>query len=506
MNDELSVAADQAISREADTSSFGVWSEGCIVDNAGCVIHTYQVNVPGPDSESPVDGWPLHLPVLVKVCEQQHLIDACKSLRLRRPKEFRGAGETLMSDPEEAKVSREWTIDERLNDPVEMARARLLDEEANRGSELVGSTKKSTTNELRSRRSRRSTVDRGSNAWLWCSAIRPTNDDEWERLCSGLPATHDHYWTLRSPRVFARALGAMVVDQLGPRGRMANVTHSFTNDVTQHNSQTVFHGPVAYIEDPYGYAAEPTTPLEHLLLPLFVKRPDYKHQREYRFVVWDEGESEAGTTLLDASSALLETTRNLPSSPVPVPAAVSAPRASPPAATRPSSSTSDPPAPDPLTDTIFDMVNSPHTNHGVRTIPVEDAPADLQEKTVIYSAVETLRTIVGKADNEPAAAAAGWHAESYIRCLCSRFQDPIGSIRLRSDNFIVIEVKFPEDSDAYGRIAVGPNGMVRHKIGRGHGYTDSTRGKNPSEGWPLLDSFEEQLEQYGLLRRPGPVD
>ena len=47
---------------------------------------------------------------------------------------------------------------------------------------------------------------------------------------------------------------------------------------------------------------------------------------------------------------------------------------------------------------------------------------------------------------------------------------------------------------------------MRAKIGRGHEYTDSTRGKNPSEGWPLLDSFEEQLEQYGLLRRPGPVD
>ena len=79
----------------------------------------------------------------------------------------------------------------------------------------------------------------------------------------------------------------------------------------------------------------------------------------------------------------------------------------------------------------------------MRTIRAEDAPADLQEKTVIYPAVETLRTIVGKADNELTAAAAAWRAEPYTRRLCTAFQDPIGSIRLTPDNFIVIRVKYP---------------------------------------------------------------
>ena len=407
-----------------------------------------------------------------------------------------------MSDPDEARVSREWTIDERLNDATEMARARLLNEEANRGSELVGSTMKSTTNEVKSRRSRRSTVDRGGNGWLWCSAVQPTNDDEWGRLCSDLPAAHDHYWTLRSPRLFARALAAMFVDQIGPRGQESKLTHSSASDVTYHKGQHVFHGPVAYVEDPYSYVAEAATPMEHLLRPLFVKRLEYEHQREYRFVVWDEGEPEEGPKLLNASPALLETTRGLASGPVPVARSTTTPRKPPPAA----GPLPTPPAPDSLLDSLFDLINDPHVNHGVRTIYAEDAPADLTEKTAIYPAVETLRRIVGMADNEPEAAAAAWHAEPYVRRLCSQFQDPIRRIRLAPDHFIVVEVKFPEESDAYGKIAVGPHGVVRHKIGRGYEFTDSTGGKIPSEGWPYLDSFEETLESYGLSKRHNQLN
>ena len=63
MGDELVLGADEAIGREPEARPFGVWSEGYIVDDDGCIIHSYQVNVPGPDSESPVDGWPLSRPV-----------------------------------------------------------------------------------------------------------------------------------------------------------------------------------------------------------------------------------------------------------------------------------------------------------------------------------------------------------------------------------------------------------------------------------------------------------
>ena len=500
MGDEPALGSDEAVSR------FGVWSEGCIVDDEGCVIHTYQVNVPGPDSESPVDGWPLYRPVLVKVCEQEHLIGTCETLKLSRPTEFRDMGETLMSDPEEARVSREWTTAERLNDASEMARARLFNEEASRGSELVGSTMKFTTNEVKSRRSRRDTVDRGGSCWLWCSAVEPTNNDEWARLCANLPPAHDHYWTFRSPRMFARALGAMVVDQFGPLGQTTDLTHKSANKVTHHKSLMVFHGPVVYVEDPYGYVAESATDLEHLLRPVFVKRREYEHHSEYRFVVWDEGEPEEGSTLLTASPALLETPRGLASGPVPVPRSTATPRKPPPAEGPLPLGSPTLPATDSLADSLFDLLNNPHSNHGVRTICAEDVPTDLDEKTAIYPAVETLRRIVGKADNEPEAAAAAWHAEPYIRHLCAAFQDPIRRIKLTPDNFIVIEVKFPEESDAYGKIAVGPHGSVRHKIGSGREHRDSTDGKPPNEGWPYLNSFEETLESHGLPKRQNELN
>ena len=277
MGDEPGPDADEAIDCVSAAGLFGVWSEGCIVDDEGRVVHTYQVNVAGPDSKSPTRGWPLYRPVLVKVCKQEHLIGACETLRLSRPEAFRDAGETLMSDPEEARVSRKWIIDERRNDAAEMARARLLNEEASRGSELVGSTRRFTTDKVESRRTRRSTEDRGGSGWLFCTAVQPTTDDEWARLCSDLPGSHDHYWTFRSPRLFARALGTMVMDQLGPRGQALKLSHGSAGEVTRHAGQHVFHGPVAYVEDPYGYVAESATPMEYLLRPLFVKRPEYEH-------------------------------------------------------------------------------------------------------------------------------------------------------------------------------------------------------------------------------------
>ncbi|MYA85240.1 MAG: hypothetical protein F4Y12_06610 [Acidimicrobiaceae bacterium] len=115
--------------------------------------------------------------------------------------------------------------------------------------------------------------------------------------------------------------------------------------------------------------------------------------------------------------------------------------------------------------------------------------------------METLRRIVGQAHHEPKAAAAAWHAESYIRSLCAKLHDPIDSIRLPPDNFIVIKVKVPKDADAYGNIAVGPRAVARHKIGGGRGYTVTTHRDTSPLGWPVVARFEDVLITYGLPRR-----
>ena len=491
--------------RERAVGSFGVYAEGHVVDDAGCVVDTYQVNVASAGLASSPGTWPLYLPVLVKCCKKEDAIDVRETLLLKKPRAFRDAGETLISDPNEARVSREWITDERLNDPVELERARLRDAEANRGSELVGSSRQTTTNKVNSRRTRRHTIDSGNKVWLWCSALRPTNDDQWEQLWPSLDSSYDHYWTVHHPRSFARALGAMIVEQIGPLGALKKLTHNFAGEVTEHASQTVFHGPVTYVEDPYGYVAEATSPLELLLRPLFVKELKYRHQREYRFVVWAEDETDENEMPINVSAAMFETTRV---------AAMSSPRRDAPNSTPAPTSTATHHAtalvaadtaaalgPDPLVDSALAMAADPHKNHRPRPITAEDAPADLDQKTAVYPAVETLRRIVGQADNEPLAAAAAWHAEPYIRLLCAAFQDPIGTIRLTPDNFIVIRVKFPTGTDAYGNIAIGPRGIVRAKIGRGYEFADTTSGRYPSEGWPRIDDVKQTLDQYGLPRR-----
>ena len=423
---------------------------------------------------------------------------------------FRDVGETLISDPDETRVSRNWLIDERIDDPLELSNARMRDTEANRGSELVDSTMKTTTTTIKSSTTRRHSLDSGTHGWLWCSAIRPTNDDEWQHLRRSLPDDYDHHWTIYDLRLFARSLGEMVVQQLGSLGGSAKLDHSLTVDgtkvthQTEHPCLTVFHGPVVYEEDPYVYVAEASTPAARLFRPLFVKQLKYQHQREYRFLVGTEDEPDEERVMLDVSSAMFEAAREpVEASPVRViPPEVASPRMEPmPREPAPL------PAPlpltpetDPLTDSFLDIANSPHTNRVVRTISGEDPPADLDEKTAVYPAVETLRRIVGQADDEPAAAAAAWHAEPYIRRLCAVFQNPIDAIQLTDDNFIVIRVKFPTDTDAYGKIAIGPRGMVRTKIGRGYESTDCTS-LSPPWGWPLLDDFERTLGQYGLPRQ-----
>lgn len=501
MIDEVTLQSDElAAGLQTGRRSAEVWCDGYIVHDTGSTIYTYQVNVPGPGCEPPNEGWPLYLPVLVKVCERQYLIDDCMTVQLSRPSAFRGSGESLMSDPEDAQVSRAWMIEEQQNDPTEMARAHLLDVEANRAAELIDARITTTTREITTRKSRRNVEDRGNKAWLWCSAIMPTDDDQWERLRSSLPSTHDHYWTLHNPRMFAHALGSIVVDQFGARGSETKLRHEHHAEVTHHPGQMVIHGPVVYVKDPYRYVAESATPMERLVRPMFTKRLEYEDQREYRFVVWDESEPAETVMLLNASSALLETARGLPSGPVPTVLSVPQPRTPPPS-----------PPPLPIRTTkpreligdmfdILDMMDDPHIKHRVRTIDREQAPADLDEKTAIYPAVQDMRRIVGKTRNTPEAAAAAWHAEPFIRCLCATFQDPIESIRLTPDNFIVIEVKFPEGSEPYGRIAIGPRGVARYKIGKDSQYTITSHRDSSPLGWPILVGLEDTLSEFGLPR------
>ena len=81
---------------------------------------------------------------------------------------------------------------------------------------------------------------------------------------------------------------------------------------TRHKSQFVFHGPVIYVGDPYGTIANAPSESEAMLRSVFVKRMEYRDQREYRFVIWAEEEPSGEFVHLQASMALLGAMQQAP--------------------------------------------------------------------------------------------------------------------------------------------------------------------------------------------------
>ena len=75
---------------------------------------------------------------------------------------------------------------------------------------------------------------------------------------------------------------------------------------TAHTSQTVYHGPVVYAEDPSRRLERASSELERRLLPVFLKDAANRAQRESRFAVWAEKEPEEDRLDLEVSPALLD--------------------------------------------------------------------------------------------------------------------------------------------------------------------------------------------------------
>ena len=75
---------------------------------------------------------------------------------------------------------------------------------------------------------------------------------------------------------------------------------------TAHKSQTVYHGPVAYLDDPYRRLESASSDPELTLLLVFTKHATYRAQREYRFLVWAEDDPAEEVVDLGVSPALVD--------------------------------------------------------------------------------------------------------------------------------------------------------------------------------------------------------
>ena len=266
-------------------------ADGHHVDEAGNLISCTYVDLRDPVDRSPIT-------TLTKASSKRHAIPGCETMRLSKPSRFLDRGEGLIDRGEEGSAggtSRKTARAEDPPDPSGPARAIARAETAS------PERPPAPTDE----------VHYGRNGWIYCAFIEPETPAERAAGRAAMPSGYDAVSPIRRPREFARALGAMAAEQVGPRGRLVPLRNRVDGQMfcTAHRSQTVYHGPVVYPDDPYRRLERASSDLELLLLLVFMKHPAHRAQREYQFAVWTDEEPAEDSMDLTVSPTLLEAMR-----------------------------------------------------------------------------------------------------------------------------------------------------------------------------------------------------
>ena len=248
-----------------------VLHDGHVVTDAGHTVFVQYVDIgPLKLTERPR--------TLVKAIEAEYGLEYSPTMRISAPRRFREFGETFIQDDQEGRAQHQ--LREETVSPV--AEERLTEQQralSALGRHNVKITRSAATNT----NAQTESTTFGKSAWIYCTSILPPPEPrkEWREH---LPEGYDHETIIRQPTKFAQALGLMLADQIGPQGKKITLTHS---DATKsvHDGQMIFHGPVMYTDDVFGFLKRHATDLLYLMYPLFVKDVQYRAQREYRFVM-----------------------------------------------------------------------------------------------------------------------------------------------------------------------------------------------------------------------------
>ena len=475
-----------------------VYGEGQLVVADGVIVQTHFIQL----KEAPLFEWPHDSPVLIRGGRTEHAIENGARLQLSKPDAFRHDDGTLISDVSEAVTQREERhVDEvAVNAPGDMKRAQQRDAEQNALAAAIGSRSRTTTAGTRTETAttNRKTRTHGKNGWILCTSVRPSEEADMKAWRESLKPEYDHVTTIQSPRDFARALAKMVASQLGPLGAEVTYTHPLSKHRTMHASQTVFHGPVAYVDDPYIYLEDAANPFEVMLRSVFFKHARFRDQREYRFVVWTEAEPEELTIYLDVSPDMLAALQPTPVVP-PRDAQVHHDRrqAKRVAATYlDPSKQSDPPRG--ATPANREPQGNPDSGGGNPEEPMTIAmPMPLALLMRLEHARHRFSYIVRDGDTDPSKAAAAFHAERIVVQLLAEFVDPIADVEW-VDRLMVIEFKTPDNAGWDARLAVGPLGAARYRIAVGQRSTEVSCDR----GWMMTETLIEDLKQHGLESWP----
>ena len=470
-----------------------IFSEGQVVDDDGTVIQTYAVQL----SKAPQFSWPADLPVLVKGGPARYAIEECGTIRLSKPETFRYEDGTLIGDPSEGATQRKRVTESRKNDPADIERAEQHDDERTRAAQTLGAKRRTTTRAVQVTNTTTTTSRYGKNCWIWCAALEPSNEAERDTWIESLDSDYDHATAIHNPRAFARALATMVARQLGPRGADATYTHP-SKHKTVHPFQAVLHGPVAYVDDPHSYMEDTNDPFEHMVRSVFFKHRTHENQREYRFVVWTEGEPEELTIDLEVSPdmlAALQPTGVVP--PRDVQVHHDRRQGRPPAVAHVDGS--DQPDP-PLEGTPSS--GGPQRHPGsVNADTVESPTIAMPLPFALLMKVEHARhrfsRMVRDDDPDPRIAAAAFHAERLVVQLLAEFVNPIADVEWVNE-VMTIDFKVPDDAGWDARLAVGPLGTAQYRITVGGQSTEVSC----DQGWMIIGTLVEDLKQHGLESWP----
>ena len=216
--------------------------------------------------------------VLLKAIEARYGLEHSPTLRLSAPHRFRDYGETFIEDDQEGRAARETKTESGLGaDGARGAeRQRALAALGVDGTGIVDTTRRDAHTDSDARTF-------GRSCWIYCTSMLPAAHEHasWR---DHLSARYDHESVIRQPSRFAQALATMYADQIGPQNNPGHMSQP-GGFQSVHDGQMLFHGPVWYTDDVFGFLRELESEPWHMAYAVFVKHIDYAPQREYRFVV-----------------------------------------------------------------------------------------------------------------------------------------------------------------------------------------------------------------------------
>ena len=453
--------------------SFEYLADGNHVDDAGNLISCTYV-----DFRDPAERF--SITTLKKASSKLNAIPGCETIRISKPSCFRGQGEGVVVGGEDGPAASATGKTEPAGHPRDPSGPRALAEPP--------STPKPGAEALF-----------GRNGWIYCASIEPETPEERAAWREAMPTGYEAVSPIRRPRAFARALGAMVAEQAGPRGAIVLLRNTVEGHAfcTAHKSQPVYHGPVVYADEPYRRLERASSDLELMLLLVFLKDAAQRDQREYRFFVWAEDEPSEDRVGLEVSPALVDAVwkpRKEPEGSGFVPAG----------------------ADESLSVERMDYGGSSRAGGRVEALPallgatnptvapwgdaVETVPRHLPETTVApAAAVAALRAAVERVatGSRRDAAAAAWHAEPVVRFFCSTFGEGIAGVRVSEEGFIVVAAELAGNGLVEASIAVGPDGTCACRVSAGGAHMACTA----ADGRSFERVLKERLAEAGVRRR-----